>query len=204
MGIKFPPQVPRELNLVWGTSKPKHTGFQGDTQSWQFPPVSPEKQDRCIEGRWPGALGRGPWRRRGGWHGRKVGWTSSIYGSQVPWEVWASISPCPTWISLEDSEGPFQLQQLQIWSSFSLVTHQMYLWLDSLYWSGCWAELSIVSEIQDFAGLLNVLDLFVIYHLLLIIWANKTAMRFSFCFQHFKASTFLVKTPRPIITWTPI
>ena len=114
------------------------------------------------------------------------------------------LPSCPKWAGLEVSEDPLQLQPSQTWSSISLLTRQKCLWLDNLYCSGCWAELSTVCRIQDFAGLQKVLDLFVIYHLWLIIWANKTAMRFSFCFQHFKASTFLVKTPRPIITWTPI
>ena len=114
------------------------------------------------------------------------------------------LPSCPKWAGLEVSEDPLQLQPSQTWSSISLLTHQKCLWLDNLYCSGCWAELSTVCRIQDFAGLQKVLDPFVIYHLWLIIWANKTAMRCSFCFQHFKASTFLVKTPRPIITWTPI
>lgn len=66
------------------------------------------------------------------------------------------------------------------------------------------AQLSIVCNIQDLVWLQEAHNLSAVYHLLLIIRANKTATGFSFCFQHFKASTFLVKTPRPIITLTPI
>lgn len=125
-------------------------------------------------------------------------------GPRYPREVWVSVCPCPQWIGLEDSEDPFQLQQAQIWSRFSLLIHQKCLWLGNFYCSGCGVELSIVCKIQGFARLQKARDLFVVYHLLQIMWANKTARRFSFCSQHFKASTFLVKTPRPIITWTPI
>lgn len=85
MGIEFPPQIVRELNAVGGTPKQRHTGFLGDAQPWQFPPVAPAKEGRRAEERW--AVGRAPWevglwRRMGG--GMGEGWRSSRWDPRCP------------------------------------------------------------------------------------------------------------------------
>lgn len=161
--------------------------------------MSPAKQDRHGEERRAvaGGCGKMDYGEEWRWHGRNPA-SQVLLGrldpncpmSKMNWfrRFWRCL-PAPTISALEQ---------------FQPLPHQKCPWLGNFYRAGSWAELFIVCKIQDFAGLQKALDLFVVYHMLLIIWAHKTAMRFSFCSQHFKASTFLVKTPRPIIIWTPI
>lgn len=209
MGIIFLPQVFREWTSVGSTSKPRHTEDRKGHAASVIASHVPCKAGQACSGKVDS--GKGPWvgdyqkKQMASW-GADIRRTSSRSGSRHPWDVWLpprvqsgqvlktlKIPPALTISDLEQPQPPVSSEVSMTWQ---------FLLLSST--PGCWAELSIICNIQDFPGPQKALDLFVVYHLLLIIWANKTAMRFSFCFQHFKASTFLVKTPRPIITLTPI
>lgn len=159
--------------------------------------MSPAKQDRHGAGRWAVAGGLGKMDYGEEW---EVAWAGSqgplgrldrsFPVSKMNWfrRFWRNL-PAPAISDLEQFQPPNSSEVPMTWQFLSCRL---------LGWTfHC-------LQISGLCGLQKAPDLFVIYHLLLIIWAHKTAMRFSFCSQHFKASTFLVKTPRPIIIWTPI
>lgn len=63
MATEFPPQISRELDSVWGTSKSEHTGFPGDAVLVILPCVPCKAGQVCRgkvgSGRGPGKMAYG-------------------------------------------------------------------------------------------------------------------------------------------------